>query len=109
MEYLFSKNHKNIAFINVDEKYNFAYQRKQGYIKFLKKNNLSFKKNLYISIGNEDPDEAALVIEKKILNNSKITAIICSTEYSAAELVKACNKLNKKIGIDISLITFDRL
>ena len=107
MEYLFTKNHKNIAFINVDEKYNFAYQRKQGYIKFLKKNNLSFKKNLYISIGNEDPDQAALVIEKKILNNSKITAIICSTEYSAAGAIKACNKLNKKIGIDISLITFD--
>ena len=38
---------------------------------------------------------------------SKITAIICSTEYSAVGAIKACNQLNKKIGKDISIITFD--
>ena len=43
-----------------------------------------------------------------MLNNySKITAIICSTEYSAVGAIKACNQLNKKIGKDISIITFD--
>ena len=107
MQYLFDRNHRNIAFINVDEKYNFAYQRKQGYEKFLKKHKIKFKKENYISVAHEDPDQVASVIEKKILKNSKITAIICSTEYSAAGAIKACNKLNKKIGIDISLITFD--
>ncbi len=107
INYLFNKNHRHIAFINVDEKYNFAYQRKQGYIKFLKKNKIKLKKEYYVSFSQEDPDQAALVIEKKILKNSKITAIICSTEYSAAGAIKACNKLNMKIGIDISLITFD--
>ena len=107
MKYLFDRNHRNIAFINVDEKYNFAYQRKQGYLKFLKKNKIKFKKENYISVAYEDPDQVAAVIEKKILKNSKITAIICSTEYSAAGAIKACNKINKKIGIDISLITFD--
>ncbi len=107
MQYLFDRNHRNIAFINVDEKYNFAYQRKQGYLKFLKKNKIKFKKENYISVAYEDPDQVASVIEKKILKNSKITAIICSTEYSAAGAIKACNKANKKIGIDISLITFD--
>ena len=107
MEYLFKRNHRNIAFINVEEKYNFAFQRKQGYVKFLKKNKLKFKKELYITVSHEDPDQTALVIEKKILKNSKITAIICSTEYSAAGAIKACNKLNKKIGTDISIITFD--
>ena len=29
MHYLFQKNHRKIAFINVNEKYNFAFQRKQ--------------------------------------------------------------------------------
>ncbi len=107
MQYLFKRNHKNIAFINVEEKYNFAYQRKQGYVKFLKNNKLKFKKEFYISVRNEDPEQIASIIEKKILKNSKITAIICSTEYSAAGAIKACNKLNKKIGVDVSLITFD--
>ena len=39
--------------------------------------------------------------------NKKITAIICSTEYSALSAIKACNHLNLKIGLDISIITFD--
>ena len=37
----------------------------------------------------------------------KISAIICSTEYSALSAIKACNFLNLKIGKDISIITFD--
>ena len=36
-----------------------------------------------------------------------ITALICSTEYSAVGAIKACDFLNIKIGKDISLITFD--
>ena len=32
----FKKNHQKIAFVNVNKKYNFDFQRKQGYIKFLK-------------------------------------------------------------------------
>ena len=107
MNYLFDKNHKEIAFVNVEEKYNFAYQRKQGYLKFLNQKKIKFKKNYYISVKNEDPDDSALEIKKLILKNSKITAIICSTEYSAAGAIKALNQLNKKIGKNISLITFD--
>ncbi|MDC0057941.1 substrate-binding domain-containing protein [Pelagibacteraceae bacterium] len=42
-----------------------------------------------------------------LLNNKKVTAIICSTEYSALSAIKACNFLNLKIGKDISIITFD--
>tara|TARA_Y100001970_G_scaffold274681_1_gene374846 strand:- start:1632 stop:2645 length:1014 start_codon:yes stop_codon:yes gene_type:complete len=107
MNYLFDKNHKEIAFINVEEKYNFAYQRKQGYLKFLKQKKIKLKKDYYISVKNEDPNDSAQQIKKLILKNSKITAIICSTEYSAAGAIKALNQINKKIGKDISLITFD--
>ena len=42
-----------------------------------------------------------------LINNKKITAIICSTEFSALSAIKACNHLNYKIGKDISIITFD--
>ena len=42
-----------------------------------------------------------------LINNKKITAIICSTEFSALSAIKACNYLNYKIGKDISIITFD--
>lgn len=107
MNYLFDKNHKEVAFVNVEEKYNFAYQRKQAYLKFLNQKKIKLKKDYYISVKNENPDDSAQEIKKLILKNSKITAIICSTEYSAAGAIKALNQINKKIGKDISLITFD--
>ena len=36
-----------------------------------------------------------------------MSAIICSTEYSGVGAIKACKQLNKIIGKDISIITFD--
>ncbi len=107
MQYLIEKNHKHIAYINIEENYNFAFQRKQGYLDSLKKNKIKFNKNYYISVKHEDPDQSSAVIQKMLNKNSKITAIICSTEYSAVGAIKACNQLNKKIGKDISIITFD--
>ncbi len=107
MNYLTLKNHKHIVFVNVDERYNFAYQRKKGYLNFLKKNRIEFKKNYYLSVNNEDPAQISLLIKRLLSQNSKITAIIGSTEYSAAAAIKACNQLNRKIGKNISIITFD--
>ena len=107
MQYLIEKNHKHIAYINIEENYNFAFLRKQGYLDSLKKNKIKFNKNYYISVKNEDPNQSSSVIQKMLNKYSKITAIICSTEYSAVGAIKACNQLNKKIGKDISIITFD--
>ena len=42
-----------------------------------------------------------------LIKNPKITALICTTEYTGVGAIKACNKLNKKIGKDFSIITFD--
>ena len=107
MHYLFEKNHRKIAFINVNEKYNFAFQRKLGYIKFLKQKKIKINKNYYVTVDGEDPELNSAEIKKLIEKNSKLTAIICSSEYSAAGAIKALNELNLKIGKDISLITFD--
>ena len=107
MKYLIERNHKHIAYINIVENYNFAFQRKQGYIKSLKKYNIKFNKNYYLSVKTEETEQSAIVIKKMLKNNSKITALICSTEYSGVGAIKACTELNKKIGKNISIITFD--
>jgi len=107
MKHLVEKNHKNICYINIDENYNFAYQRKQGYLKSLKKFNIKYNKKYYITIKNEEPTKSANLIKNLLIKNNKITAIICSTEYTAVGAIKACNELNKKIGKDISIVTFD--
>ena len=107
MEYLFKKNHKNIAYINIVEKYNFAYQRQQGYLKSLKKNKIKYNKNFYISVKTEEPEQSSRIIKKMLINNPEITALICSTEFSGVGAIKACVDLGKKIGKDISIISFD--
>ena len=107
MEYLFEKNHKNIAYINIVEKYNFAYQRQQGYLNSLKKNKIKYNKNYYISVKTEEPEQSSRIIKKMLINNPEITALICSTEFSGVGAIKACVDLGKKIGKDISIISFD--
>ena len=106
-KYLIKKNHKHISYINISEKYNFANERKSSFLKMLKSFNIKFNKNYYASVKLEQPEKSFEIIKKMLSKNKKITAIICSTEYSALSAIKACNHLNLKIGLDISIITFD--
>tara|TARA_B110000014_G_C20038945_1_gene539870 strand:- start:435 stop:1160 length:726 start_codon:yes stop_codon:yes gene_type:complete len=107
MSKLIDKNHKHISYINIAENYNFAFQRKQGYLKSLKKFKIKYNHKYYITVKNEEPEKSANLIKKMLIENNKITAIICDTEYTAVGAIKACNELNKKIGKDISIVTFD--
>ena len=107
MKYLIEKNHKYISYINVIENYNFAFQRQQGYMNSLKKFNIKYNDNYYLSVRTEEPEQSASLIKQMLIKNPEITALICSTEYSGVGAIKACKELDKKIGKDISIITFD--
>jgi len=107
IDYLISKNHEDIAYVNINEKYNFAHQRKKAFLKTLRKNKIKFNKNYYTSIKLEEPEKSVDIIFNMLKKFPKISSLICSTEYSALGAVKACDLLNLKIGKDISLITFD--
>ena len=107
VKYLIQKNHKHISYLNISEKYNFASERKNSFLKVLKKNKIVFNKNYYASVKLEEPEKSFEIIKKMLIKNKKISAIICSTEFSALSAIKACNYLKLKIGKDISIITFD--
>ena len=107
INYLIKKNHTHIAYINISEKYNFANERKSSFLKNLKINKINFNPNYYASVKLEEPEKSFEIIKKMLMKNKKISAIICSTEFSALSAIKACNYLNYKIGKDISIITFD--
>ena len=107
IDYLIKKNHTHISYVNISEKYNFANERKSSFLKNLKINNIKFDKNYYVSVKLEEPEKSFEVIKKMLIKNKKITAVICSTEFSALSAIKACNFLKLKIGKDISIITFD--
>ena len=107
VNYLIKKNHKHISYINISEKYNFASERKNSFLKVLKKNKIKFNKNYYSSVKLEEPEKSFEIIKKMLQKNKNISSIICSTEFSALSAIKACNYLKLKIGKDISIITFD--
>ena len=107
VDYLYSKGHQSFAFINVSEKYNFAYLRKQGFQKALKKYSLKFHKSLYQTTSLENPSFSKEITMNLLKKNPELSCIICSTEYSSVGAIQACTDLNKKIGEDVSIITFD--
>jgi len=107
VDYLVSKNHKNISFVNIDEKYNFAYQRKIGFKNALKQNSLNYNHRYYKAVKLDDTKKSSQIIQNLLSKNKEITALICASEYSAVGAIKACSNLNLKISKDISLITFD--
>jgi len=107
VDYLYSKGHQSFVFINVSEKYNFAHLRKKGFQKALKKYSLKFNKSLYQTTSLEDPSFSKEITINLLKKNPKLNCIICSTEYSSVGAIQACTELNKKIGEDVSIITFD--
>ncbi len=107
INYLIKKNHIHISYVNISGNYNFANERKSSFLKNLKKNKIKFNNNYYTSVKLEEQEKSFEVIKGMLTKNRKISAIICSTEFSALSAIKACNFLNLKIGEDISIITFD--
>ena len=107
VNYLIKKKHKHISYINISEKYNFASERKNSFLNILKKNKINFNTNYYTSVKLEEHEKSFQIIKRMLSANRKISAIICSTEFSALSAIKACNFLNLIIGKDISIITFD--
>ena len=106
VDYLVKRNHRNIAFINISEEYNFAFQRKIGFLNGLKKNNLKFKKKYYKTVGSENPELVKNIMISTIKKNPEITSIISSTEFTGLGAINACKELNKEIGREISLISY---
>ena len=107
VDYLVSKGHKNIGYINVTESYNFAAQRKKGYLNSLKKFKIKFNKNYYTTVKYGNSELHRKVIKNMLENHPEITAIICSTETMAIGAVNAIKDLNRVIGKDISVIGYD--
>ena len=84
VNYLIKKNHKHISYINISEKYNFASERKNSFLKVLKKNKIKFNKNYYSSVKLEEPEKSFEIIKKMLQKNKNISSIICSTEFSGS-------------------------
>ena len=102
-EYIGKRNHKKIGIIAVDEKdVAIGVTRKNGVLDGLKNYNIN---DVRIEIA-DFSYESAMVATEKLLKNTKLDAIVCSTDRQAHGVYKVIREKGLKMPDDISVISF---
>lgn len=103
-QYLIQKGHRKIGFISGELTRLSFDQRYQGYLKALKKNNISVSKK-YISTGGLEQGYDHV---KKLLSlPDPPTAIFSANDINAIYGYKAVQDLNLRVAEDVSIVGFD--
>jgi LacI family transcriptional regulator len=103
-EYLVSKNHRNIVFINGPKHISSSYEREEGFRKALKKSRLTLRAVYYIypSI-NEGMEVAAKLLDSGI----EFTAVQCFDDYTAFGVMMMFEKRGVKVPGDVAVLGYD--
>ena len=75
--------------------------------KSLEKNKITVNKEYFINGYRDNKEKTKKNIHYLLLKNKSISALFVSSHLFAMHVIDACSELNKKIGEDISLISFD--
>ena len=107
VNFILSKGHRKIGFIDSGSKFNYFLLRRKFFIESLKKNKIEINKNYFVNGYRNNPVKTKENIKSLLLNYKEITVLLISSHTFANYAVEACRELNKKIGEDISLLSFD--
>jgi len=105
-EYLISLGHKKIGMITGPLDSYTGKGRFEGYKKAITQNGLKFRKNYVVETRYEEGEKAGYEAMKKLLKNSKITAVFCASDSLAVGAMEAIKEEGLKIPDDISVIGF---
>lgn len=107
IDHILKKGHKNIGYIDSDLKLNYSLLRKQCFIDSLKKNKITINKKFFVNGYRDSRKKTVQNVKDLLVNNTDISVLLVSSHLFAMYVIEACNQLNKKIGRDISLLSFD--
>ncbi|WP_424982002.1 LacI family DNA-binding transcriptional regulator [Maritalea sp. S77] len=102
---LLGAGHKQIAFINGDEHYSFAVERRRGAEAAFQQMGLSSGLTTYNAV--HPMVHAGFQLTQKALENPDITAIIYSSAVMAVEGQAAIEASNRTVGDDLEIATMD--
>ncbi|MCF4097737.1 LacI family DNA-binding transcriptional regulator [Maritalea mediterranea] len=102
---LLAAGHKQIAFINGDEHYSFAVERRLGVQSAFQKAGLSEGLSVYNAV--HPMVHAGFQLTQKALENPDITAIIYSSAVMTVEGRAAIEASNRTVGEDLEIATMD--
>lgn len=107
VNYLIYKGHINIAMIAGSDKDQITgVARVNGYLRALKENKLTFKKE-NLMYGNFRFDSGKSCFEKLMENSPEITAVFCASDHMAMGVLSKAYELGIRVPDEISLIGFD--
>ena len=107
VNFILSKGHTKIGYVDSDLKSNYIMLRKKYFINSLKKNKIEINKKFFANGYRDNQIKTKENIKKLLLCNKEITLLLISSHTLASYTVDACRELDKKIGKDISLVSFD--
>ena len=106
VEYLLSKGHQKIGYLDAASKVNYFLLRKRFFVKALQKNNIKLNDSFFLDVFHDQKKSKAR-IKDFIIENNKVTVLLVSSHTFATYAIDACRELNREIGREISLISFD--
>ncbi|MGD6872416.1 LacI family DNA-binding transcriptional regulator [Sutcliffiella horikoshii] len=104
--HLIERGHKNIAMINGHEKADVSIRRLQGYMEVLNNEKVPYRPE-WIKNGDFKEKVAEEVAMELLTEHPEITAVFCASDLMGLGVLKAVNKIGKKVPDDIAVIGYD--
>ena len=106
VEYLLSKGHQKIGYLDASRKVNYFLLRKKFFVQALQKNKIKIDDNFFLDVFH-DQKKSKLRVKNFIKDNKEVTVLLVSSHTFATYAIDACRELNREIGRELSLVSFD--
>lgn len=106
VDHLVSLGHKNIVYV-APKDIGVAYERKQGFIEGLKRNNIPFDERMIVVAPFYSQQSAKLATDKALASGINPTAIMYPDDYTAISAIPYIRSLGMKVPLNISITGFD--
>lgn len=109
VKYLIQIGHKKIGFLNSDNKYLYARDRYEGYVKALKEFDIPINKNWIYNVESVGFEEGQHAMRVLLGNSDRPTAVFADSDILAIGALKEINISGLHVPKDIALVGFDNI
>ncbi|MEW9674811.1 LacI family DNA-binding transcriptional regulator [Lentibacillus sp. L22] len=109
VQYLTNIGHERIALINSDEKFLYARERKQGYLRAMKESGINPHPNWIFTTENLEFDSGRQAMKNLLGQNERPTAVFAVSDILAIGALKEIHASELSVPKDIAVVGFDKI
>lgn len=109
VKYLIQIGHQKIGFINSDNKYLYARERYEGYVRALKEFDIPVNPDWICNVKSVGFEEGQQAMRKLLSSVGRPTAVFADSDMSAIGALKEINANGLQVPSDIALVGFDNI